>query len=57
MNVKWNIQRKFAVMFVSMAVIPLVAVSMLLLEGIRDSLLHEIGTKYTSLAEDRAEPT
>ena len=54
MNVKWNIQRKFAVMFVSMAVIPLVAVSMLLLEGIRDSLLHEIGTKYTSLAEDRA---
>ncbi len=54
MNVKWNIQRKFAVMFVSMAVIPLVAVSVLLLEGIRDSLLHEIGTKYTSLAEDRA---
>ncbi|GBC73155.1 Methyl-accepting chemotaxis protein 4 [archaeon HR04] len=54
MNVKWNIQHKFAVTFVSMAVIPLVVVSMILLEGIRDNLLDVIGTKYSSLAEDRA---
>ncbi|MCS6767817.1 MAG: methyl-accepting chemotaxis protein [Candidatus Nitrosocaldus sp.] len=51
---KWSIQRKFAMMFIAMALIPLVAVSMLLLQGTRDNLLNGISTKYTNIAEDRA---
>ncbi|MEM3916658.1 MAG: methyl-accepting chemotaxis protein [Candidatus Nitrosocaldus sp.] len=54
MNMTWNIQRKFTVTFIAIALIPLVAVSMLLLEGTKDNLLNEISTKYTNIAEDRA---
>ncbi|MEM4207691.1 MAG: PDC sensor domain-containing protein, partial [Candidatus Nitrosocaldus sp.] len=54
MNMKWNLQRKFTVTFIAIALIPLVTVSMLLLQGARDNLLHEISTKYANIAEDRA---
>ncbi len=51
---KWSIQKKFAVTFIAIALIPLVAVSMLLLENAKISLSNELSTKYANIAEDRA---
>jgi len=41
-------------LFLAVSLAPLVAVSLLMLENTKSSLLHEISSKYTQLAEDRA---
>jgi len=51
---KGGIQRRFIMLFLAVSLAPLVAVSLLMLENTKSSLLHEISSKYTQLAEDRA---
>jgi methyl-accepting chemotaxis protein len=51
---KGGIQRRFIMLFLAVSLAPLVAVSLLMLENTKSNLLHEISSKYTQLAEDRA---
>jgi len=51
---KGGIQRRFTMLFLAVSLAPLVAVSFLILENTKSSLLNEISSKYTQLAEDRA---
>ena len=49
-----GIQSKFIILFLAVSLVPLVTVSLLMLENAKSNLLNEISSKYTQLAEDRA---
>ncbi len=51
---KGGIQSRLIMLFLAVSLAPLVAVSFLILENTKSNLLNEISSKYTQLAEDRA---
>ncbi len=51
---KRGIQNRFIMLFLTVSLVPLVAVSFLMLENTKSNLLNAISSKYTQLAEDRA---
>lgn len=49
-----SIRSKFIAVFLAASLVPLVAVSLLVVEDAKSSIMEEISSKYTQIAEDRA---
>ncbi len=53
-SMRWGMQNKLITVLLLVSLIPLITVSLLLLEYGKDALMKEIALKYAGIAEDRA---
>ncbi len=54
LSMRRSIRSKFIALFLAASLVPLVAVSLLVVEDAKSSIMEEINSKYTQIAEDRA---
>ncbi len=54
MSIKKNIKTRLMTIFLVISLVPLVAVSLLVVENAKSSIIEEISSKYTQIVEDRA---